>query len=96
MQNEPMRPLHLVQGGIDNRDKALLERLAHQERGTNSWVVPKCVEPGDDVVIYVRGYGFFATAKINSGVRRRRDWKNRYGAALRSIKLVNPPIILRK
>jgi hypothetical protein len=57
-------------------------------------VVPKSVEPGDDVVIYIRGYGFFATAKINSGVRRLRDWKNRYGAALRSIKLVNPPISL--
>ena len=49
---------------------------------------------GDDVVIYIGGFGFFATARINSEPEPRSDWKNRYGASLAHVKLINPPISL--
>ena len=91
---KPQRPLHVVQGGIQNGDKALLERLARGNQTTQSWVVPKSVLPEDEVVIYIRGYGFFATARIKSQAEPRADWKNRYGAGLDSILLIEPPVSL--
>jgi hypothetical protein len=45
-------------------------------------------------VIYVAGYGFFATARIKSLAKPRQDWPNRYGAGLASIKLIRPAISL--
>ena len=87
-------PLHIVQGGIQNGDKALLERLARGSQMTRSWVVPKSVAPEDEVVIYIRGYGFFATALAKSQAEPRTDWKNRYGAGLDSISLIEPPVSL--
>lgn len=45
-------------------------------------------------VPYVAGYGFFAIARIQSAPKRRRDWKNRWGAGLTAIRLINPPISL--
>jgi hypothetical protein len=50
--------------------------------------------PGDKVVIYVRGYGFFATGRSYSLPRPRPDWKNRYGAGIESIRLIERPISL--
>ena len=91
---KPQRPLHIVQGGIQNGDKALLERLARGSQMTRSWVVPKSVNPEDEVVIYIRGYGFFATALAKSQAESRTDWKNRYGAGLDSISLIEPPVSL--
>ena len=91
---KPQRALHIVQGGIQNGDKTLLERLARGSRMTRSWVVPKSVAPEDEVVIYIRGYGFFATALAKSQAEPRTDWKNRYGAGLDSISLIEPPISL--
>jgi hypothetical protein len=49
---------------------------------------------GDDVVIYVTGFGFFATARVKSLSRPRDDWPNRYGAALEQIELITPAISL--
>ena len=89
----PSRALHIVQGGIENGDKTLLERLARGRGRTNSWVVPKSVAPRDEVVIYIRGFGFFAIARIASQAKVRDDW-NRYGAGLDSIRLIQPPISL--
>jgi 5-methylcytosine-specific restriction endonuclease McrA len=89
-----MPDLHVVQGGIDNGDKAWLEKAAREKRDARTWVVPKSVAIGDDVVVYVAGYGFFATAKIKSLARPRDDWPNRYGAGLCSIKLIQPAISL--
>ncbi len=91
---KPQRPLHIVQGGIQNGDKALLERLARGSQMTRSWVVPKSVVPEDEVVIYIRGYGFFATAQVKSQAEPKTDWKNRYGARLDSISLIAPPVSL--
>jgi hypothetical protein len=88
------RYLHIVQGGISNGDKALLERLARGSKRTGSWVAPKSVARGDEIVIYIRGFGFFATAQIDSQPRPRAGWKNRYGAGLNSIALIRPPISL--
>ena len=85
---------HIVQGGIDNGDKAWLEKASAQNRSARSWIAPKGVAIGDDVVIYIAGYGFFATARIESLPRPRDDWKNRYGAGLSSIKLICPAISL--
>ena len=59
-----------------------------------TWVVPKSVVLGDEIVIYIGGYGFFATARVSSLPSRRLDWNNRYGADLTSIKLIIPPISL--
>lgn len=88
------RALHIVQGGIDNGDKRWLERAAARGLTTDRWVVPKSALVGDEVVVYVRGYGLFATAMISSPPRPRQDWPNRYGAGLRSVRRIDPPISL--
>lgn len=89
-----MRTLHIVQGGIENGDKAWLEKAAHRKRSTE-WTVPKSAKVGDEVVIFVMGYGFFATAKVTSlpepcGKNR----PNRYCAGLTGIRLIEPAISL--
>lgn len=89
-----MIALHIVQGGIENGDKAWIEKAAHNGLDTSSWVAPKHATPGDDVVMYVRGYGFFATATITSEPKPRDDWPNRYGAGLTAIELIEPAISL--
>jgi hypothetical protein len=50
------------------------------------------VQIDDDIVIYVAGHGFFATAGASSLAKRRIDWERRYGAALDRIELIEPPI----
>jgi predicted HNH restriction endonuclease len=50
--------------------------------------------PGDDVVIYISSYGFFATATVNSHPKSREGWTNRYGASLATIDLIEPAISL--
>src|SRR5215216_6488840 len=75
-------------GGIHNGDKAWLEKAARRGLRSPSWIAPKTADVGHDVVIYIGGYGFFATARVGSRARRRRDWKRRYGAALDQIELI--------
>jgi hypothetical protein len=89
-----MSTLHIVQGGIENRDKAWLEKAARQKLDSKSWIVPKSATIGDEAVIFISGYGFFATAQINSQPKPRTDWPNRYGASLTSIRLIKPAISL--
>jgi hypothetical protein len=86
--------LHIVQGGVENGDKKWLEKAARNNLKSPSWIVPKSVRIGDDVVVYVAGYGFFATAKIETRPRPRTNWKNRYGAGLNFIRLIDPAISL--
>jgi hypothetical protein len=86
--------LHIVQGGIGNGDKAWLEKAARRRLSSQSWITPKLAKVGDEVVIFISGDGFFATARIGSLPKRRTDWKNRYGACLTSIRLIQPPISL--
>jgi hypothetical protein len=87
-----VRRLHIVRGGIDNGDKRWLESAAGKHLESPSWIAPKSAMIGDHVVIYVGGYGFFATARINSKPVPRADWPNRYGARLKSIRLIEPAI----
>ena len=90
-----MRTLHIIQGGITNGDKKWLERAARQGSiSTPTWVTPRSASLGDDVVFYVGGFGFFATGHVRSTPKPRADWKNRYGAAMGSIRLIEPPISL--
>jgi hypothetical protein len=89
-----VRSLHILQGGVDNRDKAWLEKAAKQGLRRSAWIAPKSARIGDDAVIYVAGFGFFATARIAGSPRPRTDWVNRYGAALDSIDLIDPPVSL--
>ena len=89
-----MTTLHIVQGGIANKDKQWLEQAAQVGRTARTWVAPKSVAIGDEVVIYISGYGFFATGRIKSHSKARPDWPNRYGAALGSIRLIKPAISL--
>ena len=89
-----MTALHIVQGDIDNGDKARIEKAARDGLDAPMWTVPKHATPGDDVVMYVRGYGFFATATIKSEPKPRDDWPNRYGAGLTAIELIEPAISL--
>jgi predicted HNH restriction endonuclease len=89
-----LKALHIVQGGIENGDKAWIEKAARSKSGCTSWVVPKGVNIGDDVVIFIRSFGFFATAQITSLAKQRKDWANRYGAGLKSIRLIKPAISL--
>jgi 5-methylcytosine-specific restriction endonuclease McrA len=86
--------LHIVQGGIANGDKRLLERAARGRQLVQSWVVPKSATIGDEVVIYISGYGLFATGRVKSRSEPRADWPNKYGAALDSVKLIKTPISL--
>jgi hypothetical protein len=86
--------LHLVQGGAENGDKEFLERVARGTRRSRTWVVPKSATIGDEVAIYIGGYGLFATAQVSSRTKPRGDWKNRYGASLNAIELIEPPISL--
>jgi hypothetical protein len=86
--------LHIAQVGIKNGDKKLLERMAGTSRTVNAWTVPKSVEIGDQVVLYIGGYGFFATGRIMTRAKPRVGWKNRYGAAVGVIKLIRPAISL--
>lgn len=90
-----MRQLHIVQGGIVNGDKKRLERAA--SRGTKlfgTWITPSKTRIGDDVVVFIRGLGFVATARATSDAHPRTDWKSRWGASIGSIRLINPPISL--
>jgi hypothetical protein len=89
-----MNALHIVQGGIENGDKAWLETAARKRLTSPSWVAPKAAAIGDEVVIYVPGFGFFATARVTSHSKPREDWTNRYGSALKAIRLIQPPITI--
>lgn len=93
-QNDSAVKLHLVNGGIENGDKEYLEKVSRGSHRAKSWVVPKSAAIGDEVVINVAGLGFFATGKIASHTMPRTDWKNRYGASLETIRLIEPPISL--
>lgn len=84
--------LHIVQGGVENGDKAWLVRAAGQKLRAKQWIVPSTVKVGDDVVIFVGGFGFFATARVASAPWKRTDWKHRYSARLEEIRLIEPAI----
>lgn len=87
--------LHLLNGGYNNHDKEFLERANAGSRKAGVWTVPKHADIGDEVIINVGKYGFFASAKVRSIPKRRRDVNgNRYGAALGEIRLIRPPISL--
>ena len=86
--------LHIVQGGVDNGDKAWLERAVTRPKAGGRWVVPKSVFVGDEVVIYIAGHGLFATAKIAGASSPRKDRPYRYGAAINCLRLIGPPISL--
>ncbi|MEB2332877.1 MAG: HNH endonuclease signature motif containing protein [Anaerolineaceae bacterium] len=88
------KSLHITHAGIDNGDKSWLKKAARNNLDSRRWNVPKSVRPGDDLVIYVGGYGFFATAAITSFAKPRTDWRNRYTASLSQIILIDPPISL--
>lgn len=88
------KPLHIVQGGIDNGDKDAIERASRDKQDLKNWVVPKHAVPGDDVVVYIAGYGFFATGSIKSQTKPRKNWKSRYGADIGSLRTISPPISL--
>ncbi len=86
--------LHILQGGIQNGDKKWLERAAKNGLRSTSWIAPKSANVGDEAVIYITTYGFFATARVDSQPKRRTNWVRRYGAALSHITLIEPPISL--
>lgn len=88
-----MKTLHIVQGGITNGDLEWLKDAASTSKSA-TWVVPKSAEIGDEVVVYVTGYGFLATASIATQPKPRTDWVNRYGARITGIRLIRPPISL--
>lgn len=85
--------LHILQGN-KGADKNWLERAARERLSARRWVVPKSVGIGDEAVIFVGPYGFVATARIGTLAKPRSDWNRRYGAELRSIALIEPPIPL--
>jgi hypothetical protein len=74
----------------------LARKAAKQNLRRSSWVTPKSARIGDDALIYVAGFGFFATARIAGSPKLRTDWVNRYGAALDSIELIDPPVSLKE
>jgi 5-methylcytosine-specific restriction endonuclease McrA len=87
-------PLHIVQGGVKNGEKNLLERIGVRGGSPSSLIAPKTAAVGDDVIIYVGGYGLFATARIAGPTKKRPDWHNRYGAPLSNVRLIQPTVSL--
>jgi hypothetical protein len=87
-----IRSLHVVQAGIANGDKQWLEHAALRRVPSRLWIVPQSAVVGDDVVFYVGGLGLFATGRIASSPRPRRDWARRYGSAVTAIELIRPPV----
>jgi len=88
--------LHIVQGGIENGDKAWLERAARRHlTSSTTWVVPKSSAVGDEVIVYVGRFGLFATARINSKPVPKEDWPNRYGSKLSAVRLIKPAVSLQ-
>ena len=71
-----------------------LVKAAREHLDSSPWNLPKGALPGDQVVIYVLGYGFFATASVLSTPAPRKGWYRRYAAPLTTISLVQPPISL--
>ena len=51
-------------------------------------------QPGDVAIIRVGGFGLFATGVIAFPPIKRSDWKNRFGAAIEKIRLIEPPVSL--
>lgn len=86
--------LHIVVGGIDNGDKAALDRLGPRSGRVSQWNVPREAIPGDDVVFFIPGFGFYATGVIDGNPVPRKGWKNRYKSPVRGIRLIDPPISL--
>lgn len=86
--------LHVVHGDTHG-DKADLNRAARTKRRLRTWVIPRRAVEGDELVIYVGKY-FYATAIVASETRPRPDWKksHRWGAAIRNVRLIQPPISL--
>ena len=68
------KALHIVHGGVENGDKAWLEKASRNNLDSKSWIAPKSAKPGDDVVIYVSRYGFFATAIVKGYPKPKTDW----------------------
>ena len=89
-----MPRLHITQGGIEYGDKEDLEDAASGRLTRPRWSVPKGSAIGDEVVIYLASYGFFATARIRSLPAPRQDRPGRYGSTLSSVRLIQPPISL--
>lgn len=90
-----MATLHIVLGGIKNGDMDWLERAAGTTKKSGQWVMPKSAHVGDDVVVFIGGIGFFATAKVYTAPKPRLDWPGRrFGARLHGVKLIDPPITL--
>jgi hypothetical protein len=89
-----MTKLHIVQAGIDNGDLAWLREAAVTGNASNTWIVPKSAQTGDEVVVFVRSLGFVATAKFLQEPSKRPDWNNRYGASIGDVHLIEPPISL--
>lgn len=65
---------------------------AKKNLDSSLWVIPKSAKPDDEVVIYIGPYGFYATGIVKTIPEPRPDWRNRHGAVLTSIKLIEPAI----
>jgi hypothetical protein len=87
-------PLHIVLGGVGNGDKKWLDSASHRKLSARAWVVPKSAQIGDEVVIYIPGYGLYATGRVCSSPVPKSDWKHRYGAKIDKLKPVRPAVSL--
>lgn len=81
--------LHIVHGDSD-QDRNDLISLAKNKKERN-WIVPKRAVVGDKVIVFVNS-SFFATAKIRSQPKKRKNWRNRYRAMIGSVRLISPAI----
>jgi 5-methylcytosine-specific restriction endonuclease McrA len=86
--------LHIVIGGVGNDDKDWLDRALRRKLSARAWVVPKSAQIGDDVVIYIPGYGLYATGRVCSSPVPKRGWKHRYGAKIDKLKPIRPAVSL--
>jgi 5-methylcytosine-specific restriction endonuclease McrA len=86
--------LHIALGGIKNGDLRRVKSSFKTKKTISGWVVPKKVKPDDDVVIFFPEVGFFTIGKIESPAFPKKNWKNRYGADVGSLKPIHPSISL--
>jgi hypothetical protein len=90
-----MSMLHVVQGDPDG-DRLNLIEAAKEKLPLESWILPKNAEIGDEIVVYISSFGFFATARIDAKPEKRDDWPtvSRYGSGLSNVRLIEPAISL--
>ena len=87
-----MSLLHIVIGGVENGDKEQIDKA--DRKRIVPWIVPKEATPGDTVLIYLHGFGLYASAIVSSLPEKEKTKNTRYRAELKRVKRIAPAVPL--